>query len=262
MNSAKSKKIIILFIFIGLLFFLEFSLGSFNALSQNNSIKCIFCNKTNGLTLLQYYDGNHYVCSNCIKTLKKCSTCYLPTNQNIRKDKRIICEACQKTGVFKPEQIETIYREVQAYICNSFGGIAVTPPPFVKIVDLDEISFQFNEGSGRNMEIVGFYRPYDPEQIYILSGYQAITCASTLCHEYTHAWQSRNCPPQDRALKEGFASWVQYKYLLSKRENKKAECIRNSTQPDYGDGVRKCLELESKLGIPGLIEYVKTQKNF
>jgi len=166
------------------------------------------------------------------------------------------------TVVNSQEQLEKIYLEIQDFINRSVGGIKIEPPPLVKLADKDEVQFKFVQNTGRAMDVIGFYQPSYPEQIYILAGYSKIKTAAVLCHEYTHAWQSRNCPIQEVALQEGFATWVEYKYLLSRQQFQLAQQLRRLSDQGYGAGLKNILELEAKLGIPKLIEWVKTKENF
>jgi hypothetical protein len=184
----------------------------------------------------------------------------LPSDQPIYRDGRNICTGCKRTGIFRQDALEAIYKDVLAYLGTSLKMKVDRPPP-VQIADYDEIQTKFVEG-GRSMEVAGFYRPFAPEMIYILSGYQKVRVTSTLCHEYTHAWQSRNCPLQDRALKEGFACWVQYRYLINCKERAEADALLRCSDPDYGESLVKCLDLERRLGIDGLLRFVKKENNF
>jgi hypothetical protein len=174
----------------------------------------------------------------------------------------LLAKAAPDTIITSQEQLESIYQEIQGFIYHALGGIKIDPPPLVKLADKDEIQFKFVQDTGTGMEVIGFYQPFYPEQIYVLGGYSRIRCASVLCHEYTHAWQSRNCPLQEVALREGFATWVEYKYLFAHQQYQMAQTLRNLEDPDYREGLTKCLVLEARLGIPKLIEWVKTAEKF
>jgi len=222
--------------------------------------RCSFCKSDTAVSPVNYTAGARPVCEKCQTTLPPCDVCHLPTNEKRYRDGRFLCASCKQTGVSGQAEALKLYAEIQAFIKGTLGGIAITPWPPVQAVDKDELQTRFSEG-GRSMNVGGFYRPYNPEMIYILSYEPKLDAGAVLAHEYTHAWQTRNCPQQDRALVEGFASWVEYKYLVSKGERAKAEQLKRKSDPDYGASLVKLLELEKKLGTPAkLIEWVRTAK--
>ncbi|MBI3928717.1 MAG: hypothetical protein HY319_24470 [Armatimonadetes bacterium] len=222
---------------------------------------CVFCKGVDGVRSIDYCDGAHPVCSRCARKLPRCQLCRNPTDAAVHRDGRLICQFCRKTGVFDQKQLDRIYTEVQQFVKVALKGIQIQPPPPVQLVDKDELQTKFTEG-GRSMDVGGFYRPYNPEMIYVLTGYQPLECAATMVHEYTHAWQSRNCTSQDRAVTEGFASWVEYKYLMSRGERSEAEQLKRKSNPDYGEALLKFLELEKKLGTPGVIKFARESPKF
>ena len=126
------------------------------------------------------------------------------------------------------------------------------------LADKDEIQTKFTS-SGRSMEVAGFYQPYNPERILVLSGMSPERCAATIVHEYTHAWQSRNCPSQDRALTEGFASWIEYRYLMAQGRRHEALQLTRRRDSDYGESLVKLLKLEKELGVAGVVAFAKKE---
>ncbi len=222
--------------------------------------RCAFCKSDAGVSKVNYTAGALPVCAKCQSTLPPCDVCQLPCGEKRYRDGRFLCASCKKTGITSQADALKLYAEVQTFIKGTLGGIAITPWPPVQCVDKDELQTKFSEG-GRSMNVGGFYRPYNPEMIYILSYEPRLEAGAVLAHEYTHAWQTRNCPQQDRAVTEGFASWVEYKYLLSKGERAQAEQIKQKNDPDYGAALVKILEQEKKLGSPAkLIEWARTAK--
>lgn len=85
---------------------------------------------------------------------------------------------------------------------------------------------------------------------------------SVFAHEYAHAWQSENCPPQSHDLVEGFARWIQRKVLYELYEDRAAAILDVDEQPGYGPGLRACLAWEHRLGEKGLIRSVKSWREF
>jgi hypothetical protein len=148
--------------------------------------------------------------------------------------------------MFDKGRVAALATQVQGFLQQQLGPEAKNLPP-IQLVDLDEMQTKFNEG-GRAMDVVAFYRPYNPEMVYLLSGESVLESGSHLAHELTHAWESRACPQQDRALTEGFACWVQYQYLLSKGATAEAERLTRHQDPDYGASLVKLLKRSQSLG--------------
>lgn len=197
------------------------------------------------------------VCSTCQSKPQQCDLCYRKCKPSLMRDGRRICPSCSKTRILTQEQAEEVYDKVKRYLKAHPAKLLVKDPPPVQIADKDEIQTKFVE-SGRAMNVAGSYQPYNPEQILILSGLTPSDCAATQIHEYTHAWQSRNCPSQDRALTEGFASWVEYHYLVSIGRQREATNLTRKSDPDYGASLIKLLEMEQKMGPTGIVKFAKT----
>ena len=217
---------------------------------------CYFCNSQNSVRQVKFGKESHYVCYECRNKPKNCDLCYRKVQQpELLQDGRMVCSRCKATAILSQDQLEGIYDRVKGFLRTE--GLLVPKPPPVKLADKDEIQTKFT-ASGRSMDVAGFYSPYNPEEIFILSGQSPEECASTMAHEYTHAWQSRNCPSQDRAVKEGFASWVEYHYLISAGRQGEAQSLTRKSDPDYGASLVVLLEMEKKVGKKGVIEFAKT----
>lgn len=229
--------------------------------------ECWLCHKTSPphpLSTVTYTEARsvrHSVCETCKKGKPKCDVCGGPTSASQEVDGRYICPECKKVAIDTKAEMDTIYKEVQRYV-EGLTGLKVDSLPPVMLVMGDEMDTRFAEGSGRSFRAHAFYQPYNPELIYVLSGHSAYDLGPTLAHEFTHAWQSRHCPQQDRMLKEGFASWVGYKYAQSKGYSEQMARMKGARDPDYGEGLRKCLEIEQKSGGKGLVEFVRKASRF
>lgn len=229
--------------------------------------ECWLCRKTTPpypLTTVNYTESGtvkHPVCDVCRKSKSACDICRGPSNAKAEADGRTICPECKKVAVDTPAKVETLYKEVQRFV-DGLTGLKVDSLPPVRLVLSDEMETKFAEGSGRSMRPHAFYQPYNPEMIYVLTGHSPYDLGPTLAHEFTHAWQSRHCPQQDRMLKEGFATWVGYKYALSKGYHGQANGMLALRDPDYGEGLRRCLEIEKKSGVKGLLDFVRKNSRF
>jgi hypothetical protein len=229
--------------------------------------ECWLCRKTSPpypLTTFFYTEARsvrHPVCETCMKGKSKCDVCGGPTNAKQEVDGRFICPECKKVAIDSKPEMDAIYLEVQRFV-EGLTGLKVDRLPPVMLVMSDEMDTRFAEGSGRSFRAHAFYQPYNPELIYVLSGHSAYDLGPTLAHEFTHAWQSRHCPQQDRMLKEGFASWVAYKYAEARGYREQMNQMKRARDPDYGEGLRRCLEIEKKSGIRGVVEFVRKASNF
>lgn len=167
------------------------------------------------------------------------------------------CSAVFPSGIIENDaQGETVFREARAYLARL--GVIIDRDILLKVRPYDEIQVQHCSTGGRSISVGGYYRPYDPETIWIVAGQSRVDTAADMVHELTHAWQSTNAPQQDRMISEGFAMWCQYKVLLMMGQEKKASYLLGITDPDYGDGLRLYIGIEAKGGLPAVLEFAKT----
>lgn len=223
--------------------------------------RCVHCGSVEQIEELPYRGGDRSVCYLCRERLEKCSLCSQPSKAQPGQDGRRICKFCRANSVFSQNQLETIYKQAQQFINSELAGLAIKPPPPVKLVDLDELQTKANRGSRALPDVLAFYNPYNPEEIYVLSGIEPDECGGVMVHEYTHAWQSRNCPSQDRALSEGFATWVQYRYLMKRGRRDLANNLTYHGDADYGAALNSLLSYEKKHGAAKVIEYARSQRD-
>jgi hypothetical protein len=141
------------------------------------------------------------------------------------------------------------------------SGVGLTVPReiLLKLRTRDELMVEKNGNGGRTIEANGFYRAYNPESIWIVSGLSEEETIGVLAHELTHAWQSTEAPQQDRKLTEGFARWAEYKVFTAIGATGQAESLTRSPDPDYGGGLRYLLELERRQGAAAVIQFARTQ---
>lgn len=230
------------------------------ALPALSKDQCAFCRHDGSQFPLQkvdYASGSLRVCQKCADKLTACTVCALPCNNKQYRDGRYLCASCLKLNLADQKQAEKLYNKVVAFV-HGFLGEKVSPLPPVRFCDDDELQTRLIEGGGRAIKVIGFYQPYNPEQIYILSYEMLPDAGATLAHEFTHAWQSRHAVSQDRALKEGFARWVEYHYLLSIGETSRAYALTTVRDPDYGDSLRQLLEIEKRQGKAAVIKLGRT----
>lgn len=222
--------------------------------------RCFICNSQKNLRSVKVDRQTRYLCQDCREEKSACEVCRRQGAGELQPDGRRICPSCARNLILTQAQLEDLYSGVKAFLKKDQTGVVVDFDLPVKLADPDEFNTKANEG-GRAVRAVGFYSAYNPEQIYMLSGRDRVETASTLAHEYTHAWQSRNCPSQDRALKEGFACYVEYRYLISIGERARAQGITRISDPDYGEALSRLLEYEKKVGVDGVVKWATTERN-
>lgn len=139
-------------------------------------------------------------------------------------------------------------------------GVTVPRDILLKVRPADEVQVQYISTGGRSISVGGYYQPYNPETIWIVSGQSPEETMASMAHELAHAWQSTEAPLQDRTVVEGFARWVEYKLLLDLGEEARARDLAASPDPDYGEGLRLFLEVERRGGIPEVLKAARTAR--
>jgi hypothetical protein len=160
-------------------------------------------------------------------------------------------------NVTDDKQADELFKKARQVL----GSLGLTVPReiLLKLRTRDELMVENNSHGGRTLELNGFYQPYNPETIWVVSGLSEEETIAVMAHELTHAWQSTNAPQQDRKLSEGFARWSEYHVLLAQGHPDLAERLTRDSDPDYGGGLRFLLDLEKRQGTPAVMEYAKTQ---
>ncbi|GEM_PF-1444795 len=137
-------------------------------------------------------------------------------------------------------------------------GISIPREILLKVRPREEVQVQYINAGGRSIMVGGYYQPYGPEEIWIVAGQSRIDAIGDMAHELAHAWQSTYAPPQDRTIREGFATWCEYKVLILLDAKEKAAALLKLDDEDYGKGLKLYLRIEAKSGNSGVIEYAKT----
>jgi hypothetical protein len=137
-------------------------------------------------------------------------------------------------------------------------GITVDREILLKVRPREEVQVHFVSGGGRSISVGGYYQAISPETIWIIAGRPKNRTIPDIAHELAHAWQSSNCPQQDRTITEGFATWCGYKACLYLGERGLAQALASLDDEDYGRGLKIFLAVESKSGLVGVLNYAKT----
>jgi hypothetical protein len=95
--------------------------------------------------------------------------------------------------------------------------------------------------------------------IHVTLGLPRARFKSIVAHEITHAWERETgLLKSDRALREGFARWIEYQVLLAEGERDQAERLPQISTFRRGRAIRTLLEIERKSGPGAVLEYVRS----
>lgn len=230
----------------------------------------------------QPIDGKYYrtfnnipFCEACHdKYPDKCHSCGMavPPNKGMRTGSFVTCEYCSRDIVTTDAQLKALYAKACAFFKNYVGMTVPVPADKVYFSDTIEMNKKFAEhrkpdtpkgyGTGHT---VGLYS-YDGmggESIRIQKGMPRLEVLSTLVHESGHACIHKYGKKNPSLIfNEGFAVWCEFKMLSSIGETK--FYVEKAKREDaiYGDGLRKMLELEHKIGAKALLQYIQTHNDF
>ncbi|MDQ7821764.1 MAG: hypothetical protein RDV48_03105 [Candidatus Eremiobacteraeota bacterium] len=211
--------------------------------------------------------GKKY-CQDCVSLYAACSNCGGPVGPSgIAVERKLtLCPDCAKEAIFTTKQIMPLYLQVRGVVRGILGIEIAFNEKNIILTDgntLHALNSSRNEYVPRD-GIAGLHH-FDGavSTIYVRKGQSPEMAFDTLCHEYTHAWQARYCPPdQSTIFREGFAEWVSYKALLYKKYLARAKLKVSHNDPTYGEGLRKMLELEKRYGASSLVQRVKSLNDF
>jgi hypothetical protein len=125
---------------------------------------------------------------------------------------------------------------------------------------VDKSSLQKLDADSRGRCFGIFVRQGAHKAIFIEHGLPRIVLLEVMAHEYAHAWQSENSPPDAPLIvQEGFAEWVAYKLLAS------WGCYRRSDRmlrrdDLYGRGLRVILGWEAAGGEREVFSKMRTSR--
>lgn len=155
------------------------------------------------------------------------------------------------------KDVQALFTKARTNISKDFG-IFVSGTINIQLVDAQTLDSLYS-GAYRGAEIGLYVCKNGKQTIYIMKNLPSDECYGTICHEYTHAWQTQNCPlSQELCLKEGFARYIEYYSLLNDGAYTLANNIKEQADPVYGVGLKHLFDIEKKSGIKGVVQYVKT----
>lgn len=156
------------------------------------------------------------------------------------------------------ESPEEIYKQVQDFLAGEID-FPVSPLPFLTMATKDELLVQHNAAGIRvRTDLAGFYRPFNPEKIFILDELPKDEIGGVMAHELAHAWASRNLPSLSDILEEGFAQWVEFKWFEAKGNKRMINRLLKNTDPVYGNGLRILHQAEQSGGRDKVLGILKS----
>ncbi len=215
--------------------------------------------------------GKHYMivdrperyCAQCIATRPRCDSCGAPLGPGAFQlhDGRYQCARCHSTAVYDIDDARGLYAETTHHIATHLHMVLnvgvefrVVDKPALRDIRLQDTS---NPPAADERTLGLYHRHGRLRVIYMLYGLPRLLFRTTVAHEYAHAWQSEYCPLLDNhTLREGHAEWVAYRHLEWLGCTRAAERMLHANHP-YRPALEYVLRLEQRLGIAGLIDYLR-----
>jgi len=236
---------------------------------EKNRPLCCVCNRPLTGKYSVYRATGKKCCPECDAKYAHCKNCGIPVPgpRALTVEKGVIlCSLCAKTAVLDEKQLLPIFRNARDTVKKLLNLWVFIPEGNIKLSDSSKLAREIKDNgeymprsgvAGLHSYIMGI------SIIYVLRGSSPDSAFETLAHEYAHVWQARHCPRnQELIFKEGFAEWVSYRAMVHRKMYSRAEEKLKETDAIYGEGLRKMLELERKIGRRELINYVKTHTSF
>lgn len=143
-------------------------------------------------------------------------------------------------------------------------GLTIDRDIYLRVEDSSSVQTHFSNSGVSGENVIAFYQAHDPECMFVTKGYKQTLTTVICAHELTHAWQSDNCPLQDKAITEGFAYWIESQAaLLLHRSDLAAMASRCSgTDPKEVKVFAYLQKLNQSGGLKAVLDYVKTARDF
>ncbi len=215
-------------------------------------------------------------CQACTSTHPACYLCAAPSDPKTGgarlPDGRSLCGRDRQTAVFKPERARELFALAIREVIAALGPQMALKAPVkeVKLVDVPQL-LRLSQGkyqptavnSGHILGLTqlvlksrGQERWTEPATVYLLNGVPEERLITVSAHEYAHAWHAERHPHYNQTspeMREGFAEWVAYKVAQHTRRTNQTAVLEQPTSSIYYSGLRKYLDLESRVGTAGVI---------
>ncbi len=239
-------------------------------------MKCIACNsKIEGKYFTSPLSGRP-ACSECVEKSDKCKACSMPVTDNNYPDPQYpTCNECRKDAVVTKAQLDSIYARVRAIVKQYCSMEAPLTADRVIFADMASMRGSADKGWGKDGpprdysgEVAGLFSSkgdISQSTISIAKGMPVVNVYAVLAHEYGHACHYHYGKMDSRGalvFTEGFAEWVSYRALAAIGQTKYYYHRSKNKNSIYGDGFRKMLSLEKKIGAHGILNYMAANSDF
>ncbi len=224
--------------------------------------RCLSCGKPVTGRYRQI-NGQGPYCETCQPGEPACDVCGGPLGPKRWQlsDGRVSCEACHATAVYEPAQAQPLYEAVTTALQQNLG-MSLNIPTGLSLVDRNQLIAIIQKQNASDIHdpehTLGLYtRKGIRRGIYVQTGLPRLLFEQVAAHELAHAWQGENCPlMRDVLVREGFAEWSAYKVLQAQGHTAQMALMRQRADL-YGQGLQWALDLETRQGWQGLIEYCR-----
>jgi hypothetical protein len=229
---------------------------------------CALCSKLLTGKYQEFTHSGKKICLDCMKRYPPCRTCAAPVGPHPVEVNRgfLLCPECARIAIMRNAQALPLLREARKTILAILAIEAFVPEKNLMLTDSETLRMENAKHVGYipTKGVAGLHvYSMGISTIYVQKGLSPDFALEAIAHEYTHAWQCRNCPEdQDLTFREGFAEWVSYLVLLSKKDYATATLKLKETDPVYGEGLRKMILLEESLGRKAVIDYARHHNGF
>jgi hypothetical protein len=185
-------------------------------------MRCATCGTPVGGQAFMLEGDLRFYCAGCFHSRPRCDTCDRPVGAHYwtRPDGRKLCDRCQSTAVTDTHAALALFERVKARLGEQLG-LALREPCQLRLVGrrqllsmVDRSTLQHLDADSRGRCFGIFVRQGRHKAIFVEYGLPQIMLLEVMAHEYAHAWQSENSPPDTPLMvQEGFAEWVAYKML-------------------------------------------------
>ncbi len=219
-------------------------------------------------------DSGKKCCESCRSTFSQCKNCPAALDDRTGNPGNL-CRNCTNSVIVSDlPSLLAVWSDAKKAITATLGIVVTFDNGNLILQDSltlkgKEVS-GYADNKGTIKTVNGKSSVSSSHKIYIKKGMSKAEAFAVMCHEYAHVWVAqqnyknyKNASTKDRILNEGFAEWVAYKCCNAR--NLPEECQRHLENPDpvYGEGLRKMLRLEQRLGsINGVLNYMKTNTSF
>ncbi|HEY1015183.1 MAG TPA: protein DA1 [Herpetosiphonaceae bacterium] len=226
---------------------------------------CAICGRRLRGTYYYFANSPKCYCEDCTLGRARCDSCAAPVGDDGWRlhDGRSLCATCHKTAIYDPAEANALFAETVGRLA-AHPGLGIRVGAAFRLIDapaLHELARHGGIVAGPNEHTLGLYqRQGRLRVVYVLYGLPRLLFRSVVAHEYAHVWQGEHCPLlNDEVWREGFAEWVAYQHLLHLGARKAAEQMRVAEHP-YQPGLLRCLELERRVGVAGVLEAIRRQE--